>query len=128
MGDEVVRIRDLFNQLVNAPLTAFPMPRKKLNVPVECGVYVIYGRDYEVLHVGRTTHTRRGLLQRLKGHLAAKSSFVNNHYKGEAHSLRDGHSFRCLVVQDPRERALLEAYAIGCLCPLYIGLGSKRDA
>ena len=44
MGDEVVRIRDLFNQLVSAPLAAFPMPHGKLNVPVECGVYVIYGQ------------------------------------------------------------------------------------
>ncbi len=35
--------------------------------------------------------------------------------------------FGCLPVTDDRRRALLEAYAIGVLCPKHIGHGTKKD-
>jgi hypothetical protein len=33
------------------------------------------------------------------------------------------YKFRCVVVENPRLRALLESYATGQLCPAHLGLG-----
>ena len=36
-------------------------------------------------------------------------------------TLRKGYTFSYMIVPDPRMRALLEAYAIGRLCPAHLG-------
>ena len=91
--------------------------------PPEPGVYVIRKSD-AVLHVGRTLRGKNGLYQRLKNHLHGSSSFTHEYLKGKEVVLRDGkHTYQFLVVKNTRTRALLEAYAIGVLCPKHIGLG-----
>ena len=76
-----------------------------------------------VLHVGRTLRGEGGLRQRLNNHLHGRSSFTKKFYKGRGRNLRSGHTYQFLVVEDARRRALLEAYAIGRLCPKHLGLG-----
>jgi hypothetical protein len=49
-------IKGLFKELIAAPLQRFPNHRSSLIAPMEPGVYVIYGRNGKILHVGR----RRG--------------------------------------------------------------------
>jgi excinuclease UvrABC nuclease subunit len=95
----------------------------KVEAPVEPGVYVIYGARGKVLHVGRTPRGMLGLRQRLTNHLHGMSSFVIKHLNRDSSKLRNGCAFRCLVVKHPRRRALLEAYATGCLCPAHLGVG-----
>jgi hypothetical protein len=100
-----------------------PAVRGRLEAPREKGVYVIYSPSGRIVHVGRTPRAKGGIAQRLKDHLADKSSFTNKHLMHEGSKLRRGYTFRCLVVKNGRKRALLEALGIGRLCPVHIGLG-----
>jgi hypothetical protein len=68
----------------------------------------------KVLYVGRTT---RGQLGGLRRRLITHRKKI-----GSAR----GCKFRCLIVKKPRDRALLEAYATGFLCPKHIGLADKE--
>jgi hypothetical protein len=118
-------IRRLFRKLCAAPATPFPEPRGHIQAPFEHGVYVIYSpRSSEVLHVGRTYRGKGGLHQRLKNHLHGLSSFTHTHLDGRGTKLRNGYKFRCLPVKRPRQRALLEFYATGRLCPAHLGTSS----
>lgn len=114
----------LFAKLMQAPLHEFPEPRQRLNAPDRQGVYMICGPRGRVLYVGRTLRGRGGIARRLRRHLAGRSSFVNGYLGGNDSWVRDNCRFRYLVVRSPRRRALLEAYAIGHLCPAHLGLGS----
>jgi hypothetical protein len=115
---EQERIKTLFDQLVSAPLNDFPDRYTKFDAPPELGVYVIFSPLLEVLYVGRTTRTQYpgvsggGLRRRLKT-------------QRQKIGFEPGSKFRYLIVIDARERALLEAYAIGFLCPKHLGLGDK---
>ena len=100
----------------------FPQERQQLEAPSEPAVYVIR-KEETVLHVGRTLRGRDGLHQRLKNHLHGSSSFTDKYLKGNGAALRKGYTYQFLVVEDARLRALVEAYAIGRLCPKHIGLG-----
>lgn len=120
---ENLRVQELFNELRSQDEFPFPQHRKRLVAPAEPGVYVIRKRE-TVLHVGRTLRAKGGLHQRLNDHLHGSSSFTNKYLGGEGAKLReDGHTYQYLPVGDPRLRALLEAYAVGSLCPKHIGLG-----
>ena len=119
-------VRGLFQTLINAPVRKFPSVRGNLDAPREHGVYVIYGPRMRVLHVGRTLRgIRGGVRNRLGNHLHGASSFSQQYLDGEVTKLRRHCAYRCLVVNDPRLRALLEAFAIGYLCPAHIGTGDK---
>lgn len=120
---EATKVRKLFKKLIRSQLQAFATARKKLIAADGQGVYVIYNPRGKVLHVGRTPRAKGGIAQRLRNHMLNQSSFTTKYLKGDGSILRDRHKFRCLVVKNPRHRALLEAYAIGCLCPAHIGLG-----
>jgi hypothetical protein len=128
MTREQERIRTLFDQLMSAPLKGFPNRYSrypKLEAPSEHGVYVIYGTRMKVLYVGRTYRGQAygggfqdrgaggGLQRRL---ITQRQKIVGS----EA-----GCKFRCLVVKNPRERALLEHYTIGFLCPKHVGTADK---
>jgi hypothetical protein len=117
-------IRKLFDALTNARLQSFPSPRGHLDAPIAPGVYVIYGPRGNVLHVGRTPRGFLGIRQRLTNHLHGQSSFTVKYLNGDGAKLRNC-KFRCLVVRNPRRRALLEAYATGFLCPAHLGLSDK---
>lgn len=131
--NEQEAVKALFEKLMLAPLRAFPGRYGELDAPVLQGVYVIYdpqGRD--VLHVGSTPRAKGGIAQRLRKHMGHKSgkssssSFVRLYepLEGDGSRLRrDKYTFRCLPVDDPRRRSLLEAYAIGHLCPAHLGTG-----
>jgi hypothetical protein len=122
MISERQKVEELFTALCKQPMLQFPQDHKKLQATSEPGVYVIRNGDI-VLHVGRTLRGKEGLRQRLKNHLHGASSFANEYLKGNGAALRKGHTHQSLVVEDARLRALLEAYAIGTLCPKHIGLG-----
>lgn len=122
---EVRRIRKLYQQLVRAKRVAFPESRKALSAPTSHGVYVIYGSRGATLHVGRTVSGRRGLRQRLNNHLQGQSSFTAAMFGRKGARLRRSHSFAYVEVSNARRRALLEAYAVGNLCPRHVGTGSS---
>lgn len=123
MASEKDEIEKLYSLLCTQDIKAFPQPYKSLDAPTEKGVYVIR-KDDNVLHVGRTPSAANGIWQRLKNHLAGQSSFVDRFLDGQHALLRTtGYTYQTLVVIDARQRALLEAYATGMLCPKHIGLG-----
>ncbi len=125
MNDEDGEIVALFGELRCSKLCPFPESgRLQRDVPSRHGVYIIYNADGQVLHVGKSSRGKLGLFQRLTNHLAGQSSFVDQYFKGDKTQVR-ACRFRYLAVEDPRRRALLEAYAIGCLCPAHIGLNER---
>jgi len=104
-------------------MQVFPKVRHPMEATEKHGVYIIY-KSNDVLHVGRTLRGKRGLNQRLRDHLNNSSSFAVHYLDRNGSVLRKkGYFFKCLEISDARERALLEAYAIGNLCPEHIGLG-----
>ena len=116
----------LFESLLQQPKHIFPKLQHSLDVSVKHGVYII-SRDEDVLHVGRTIRAKGGLQQRLKNHLQGKSSFARAYLSGDGNQLRrKGFAYQYLEVPDPRKRTLLEALAIGKLCPKHIGVGAGK--
>ena len=125
MSRESSTIRELFGRLRAAPQIPFPAVGKRLAVPDTHGVYVIYAPRGAVLHVGRTLRGKRGLQQRLNNHLHGASSFTNQYLDGNGTKLRGTHKFTFLEVANARTRALLEAFAVGTLCPKHLGVGEN---
>jgi hypothetical protein len=125
MNNESREIKMLFDELCAQTKRSFPQHGQLLDAPSKPGVYIIR-KNETVLHVGRTVRGRYGIRQRLKNHLHGSSSFINDYLKGNGAILREeGYNYQFLELEDPRKRALLEAYAVGTLCPLHIGLGEK---
>ena len=139
-------VQELFKNLTSKSIERhkFPKKREKWNVPSQegaChGVYLIRKGEL-VQHVGRTIKGKKGLFQRLKNHVSSASSFVNA-TEGLSEKLRNskaGYTFSYVVIDKTtkgigdsdkaaRLRALLEAYAIGRLCPAHIGLGYRPES
>jgi len=123
MNTESQEIKILFDKLCAQPKRSFPQYRKPLDAPSNPGVYIIR-KGETVLHIGRTMRGRNGIRQRLMNHLHDLSSFTDKYLKGNGAILRqEGHTYQYLELEDARKRALLEAYAVGTLCPKHIGLG-----
>ena len=128
MTDEQTEIVSLFNKLVSEPLHSFPSSgRMPKEVSSDQGVYVIYGKEVEVLHVGKSSRGKKGIFQRLTNHLDGLSSFVILYFERDKARVR-ACNFRYLPIENARKRALLEAYATGCLCPAHIGLNEKTSS
>jgi hypothetical protein len=120
---EAAAIESMFSELMRAPTQSFPKAHSSPNAPKKAGIYVIHGPRGTVLHVGRGCD----IAQRVREHLFHRTSFTTQYLSGKGSALRNrGHSFRYLVVSDARNRALLEALAIGRLCPKHIGRGWVR--
>jgi hypothetical protein len=123
MTSEPETIKALLEQLVAAPLHAFTEP-----APAQCGVYAIYDATGACVHVGQGGTRARGSLRgRLRRHAAGRTSFVRLYYVRDRAKLRD-HQVRWLVVDDPRQRWLLEHLAVGVLCPKHVHLQRAADA
>lgn len=123
MNSECQKVKMLFDKLCLQPKQSFPQGRQRLDAPSTPGVYIIRNGEI-VLHVGRTLRGKGGIRQRLKNHLHGSSSFTKEYLKGGGATLREhGYTYQYLELECPRERALLEAYAVGTLCPKHIGLG-----
>ena len=118
----------LFRQLCRQTAVPFPQPRQRLEAPCARGVYLIRDPGGRVVHVGRTPRAKNGLRQRLKDHLAGRSSFVHDHLAQDGSRLRSGYMFQYLEVEDARKRALLEAFATAWLCPDHLGLADATEA
>jgi hypothetical protein len=88
------QVAKLYSQLIASPLVKFPA--KGLDAPMQEGVYVIYGPNGRVLHVGSTPSGFQGIWQRLRNHLHKASSFTLVHLKGNGAQLRNGYGFRCM--------------------------------
>ena len=126
--DERRLIIGLYRRLRQQPLVPFPKSRQRLLAPYTQGVYVIRCPESRVVHVGRTTRGYYGLHQRLGNHLQGKSSFVYYHLAQDPARLRDGYTFQYLEVEEPRQRALLEAFASAWLCPDHLALSEPIEA
>jgi hypothetical protein len=132
MNSELRRVKAKFSELIHSPLHAFPRSRARFTETDKRGVYVIYSPRGKVLHVGGTPRGQRGIFQRLSNHLHGQSSFTNKSQFLKKHGgrslkhrytyVREHCTYRCLAIKDERLRVLLEAYAIGHLCPDHIGL------
>lgn len=127
MKNERTEIREKLRLLVRAKRVPFPAERGRLDAPPTHGVYVIFGPRGRVLHVGRTVGGQQGLRQRLHNHLHGQSSFTASEFGRNGDLLRNTHSFAYLEEANPRRRALLEACAIGHLCPKHLGLGTRSS-
>lgn len=123
MNSEKQEVKRVFDELCSQPKRSFPQYRQTLDAPSKPGVYIIR-KGETVLHIGRTLRGRNGLHQRLRNHLHGSSSFTDHYLRGKGATLRErGYTYQYLELEDSRKRALLEAYAIGTLCPEHIGLG-----
>ena len=123
MNREALEIKNLFEKLRAQPRRPFPQRRQPLVAPAKHGVYIICKGEI-VLHVGRTVRGQDGLHQRLNNHLHGSSSFTREYLEGAGRVLREiGYTYQFLELENPRKRALLEAYAVGTLCPQHLGLG-----
>ena len=120
---EFKKIEILFSRLQRERIHKFPKRGERLDAPNEQGVYIICSPAGNVLHVGSTPRARKGIAQRLRNHLATQSSFAIKYLNADGSRLRNGYKFRYLIVRSARQRALLEALAIGHLCPAHIGVG-----
>ncbi|WP_157533274.1 hypothetical protein [Microbulbifer variabilis] len=121
MSNEAEEIKLLFQQLIQSEPFSFPKEREVLMAPKDRGVYLIFSNLGAVLHVGNTPTGKDGINQRLKDHLRGASSFVRDYLNGNGSSLRRECYYKYLPVSKSRQRALLEAYATGCLCPKHFG-------
>lgn len=121
---ERLQIEKLFRGLSEAPTYRFPELRSNLEAPKTKGIYVIYNMEGTVCHVGAAPRGKGGLKQRLSNHLATQSSFTRNYkpLRKKGRNLRGKYRYQCLEVPDQRCLILLEALAIGRLCPAHIGL------
>jgi hypothetical protein len=123
LRSERLEIEKFFAKLRKQPMRQFPKTHQRLDAPRKHGVYVIRKKTV-ILHVGRTLRGKDGLYQRLKNHMHGLSSFARKYLKGDGGILRKPqYTYQYHIVEDKRIRALLEAYAIGKLCPRHIGLG-----
>lgn len=125
MKSEKRKIHQLFLKLCAVKMQNFPRRghTKGIGVPTEQGVYIIYDKRKNVVHVGRTQRAKKGLRQRIDNYLLGQSSFVISYLKRKREKLRRGYTFKYLVVNNARTRALLESLAAGKLCPKHVGLG-----
>ena len=121
---EIIR---LFRQHCRQKIHPFPARRAKLCAPNGLGVYVIRDAANRVVHVGRIPRAKGGIHQRLCDHLSGRSSFAYYYLNGDSSQLREAYSFQYLEVPDSRERAILEAFATGWLCPAHLGLGAANS-
>jgi hypothetical protein len=124
---ELARIKTLYRRLLWRKPLRFPNAGEHLSVTDKHGVYIIYGPRKQVLHVGRTLRGRKGLRQRLNNHLHGSSSFTARYLRGKGSKLRGSHSFAFVEISNARTRALVEAFAVGNLCPKHLGLGENAS-
>jgi hypothetical protein len=118
---EPQRIIELFNKLMSVPLRPLRTWRRLDDVPIKPGVYVICDPRGSFVRVGMA-EGRLGLQGRLTQHRDRFRKRNPQKYQ------KQNHQYRCLVVLNPRKRALLEAYATGSLCPREIRLGEEELA
>lgn len=124
MKGEPATIKAKLKQLRKSPLLHFPEAGDRLTIPHLQGVYIIYDPKGRVAHVGRTIRGKRGLHQRINNHLHGRSSFVIKALNGKGATLRQGFKFRFIAIENSRLRALIEAFAVGQLCPDHLGDGA----
>jgi len=116
-------VKKLFDKLCKQKEQAFPKKYQPLDAPLKAGVYIIRKKK-TILHVGRTHRGKSGIHQRLTNHLHGSSSFTKKYLNGNGSTLREqGYTYQYFELEHSRERALLEHYAIGTLCPEHLGTG-----
>ena len=127
MKEEAEIIQSQLDALLAQPCIPFPAARDPLEAPSSHGVYIIRESDV-VLHVGRTLRGRNGLRGRLEAHIHGSSSFARAYLEHDGNRLRRNCAYQYFELGDGRQRALLEALAVGTLCPKHIGLGKSKEA
>lgn len=114
-------IKVLLNKLLGSNLIKFTDKITISNLPKNQAVYIIQYQK-KILHVGRTYCAADGIKQRIKNHLYRNSSFMKSYNKMTKKKLKKYCSFKYIIVDDNRKRALLEFLTIGTLCPEYLGV------
>ena len=125
VNTESKTVKKIFSKLCSQNRYVFPKVGWA-DAPTARGVYIIRKKE-TVLHVGISARGKYGLYQRLQNHLNGKGSSFVWYYKplkckADILLRKGGHTYQYLVVNNPRKRALLEHYALGMLCPKYIGI------
>lgn len=118
-------IKDLFKKLVLSDFHIFP-EKGKLSITNNHGVYIIYSPNNDVLHVGNTPSGKNGINQRLYNHITSTGVFYQKYLRKHNIKMRGTHKFKYLEVKDIRQRALLEAFTAGKLCPLHFGTHERK--
>ncbi len=90
MANEKTTVRALVTRLRRARRHPFPKTGRTLACSPRHGVYLIIDPRGRIAHVGRTTRTRAGLLDRLRAHLNGQSSFVVQYLRNRRAVLRRG--------------------------------------
>lgn len=124
--DESKRIMNLHNQLIISNKYDIPIVGKVKICPNQ-GVYIIYSQTGFVLHVGKTNGGKNGIDQRLLNHVRNQSSFSKLYMQLNNINLRGMAKFQFIEIDDARTRSLLEALTAGLLCPIHIGIGTKKN-
>lgn len=118
-------IKNLFKTLILSEFKIFPK-KGIVKVTDKHGVNIIYSPENEVLHVGNTPSGKKGLNQRLYNHISCTGVFYVKYLQPNKIKMRGTHKFKYIEVKDIRQRALLEAYTAGNLCPAHFGTGEKK--
>jgi len=124
--NESRKIRTLYKELMGSKIYTFPA-KGKVNVCNNHGVYIIYCPQDQVLHVGMTPYGKGGINQRLYNHISKTGMFYREYLKSRNISLRGTYKFQFIEVENPRIRALLEAFTAGNLCPAHFGTGVRTS-
>jgi hypothetical protein len=124
---EQIEIEELLAKLMREPCHPFPARRAKLEASNRKGVYIIYSPQDKVLHVSSTPRAKGGIEQRLRDHLHGNSSFTDSYFGGDGSKLSEGYKYRYIVIDNGRQRALVEVLGIGQLCPAHIGNGLDAE-
>ena len=107
MTHEQTKLRKLLNQLTRAERKPFPCLRESLDAPDLQGVYIIYEPLGRVVHVGCTPRARGGIAQRLRDHMANRSSFTTKFLEGEGSKLRRGYHISLSCREEPKASRLI---------------------
>jgi excinuclease UvrABC nuclease subunit len=119
--EESKKVKKLVKKLEKAEILAFP-EEGKIELPEVEGVYAIVNKKDEVIHVGKTEGGLGGLFARLNGHLYGKSALRKAYLAPNEINLRNKCGVKWVEVKTERLRYLVEARAIGKLCPAYLPL------
>jgi excinuclease UvrABC nuclease subunit len=119
--EEGKKIKKLFKKLCKSEGVLVPK-EGRIELPETEGVYLLLNKKDEVLLVGKTEGGKGGLRSRINSQLFGASPFRKMYLLPSGTDIRKKHYVHCLAIESERDRILVEAYAMGKLCPEFIGM------
>lgn len=125
--EEGKKIKKLYKKLCQAE--GVPVPKEgRIELPETEGVYLLLNKKDEVLLVGKTEGGKGGLRSRINTQLFGSSPFRKMYLLPSGIDIRKKHFVHWLTIESERDRILVEAYAMGKLCPAFIGMKPAEEA